>query len=236
MKLITQPALIGKSSGDPEGISEAFEREDSTTPAQLQMGPGWGQTLLAAARLKHVLGPTRKVAAVNGFESEDGGSVLAARIGSALAEIDQGEILVMDANAASPRIAELFSLRNSPGLLDVLDGQAELKDALSPVKPSNLWVLPLGAAKASVVSLFTSQCCEIVMRQLREQFRFIIVDAGLVRSAEATLFASLSDGVLISLAAGQRTREEVASFEEEHRRLQIPILGAVLTKRTSGQS
>jgi Mrp family chromosome partitioning ATPase len=74
------------------------------------------------------------------------------------------------------------------------------------------------------------------MNELREHFRFIVADAGVIKSAEGTLLASLSDGVLIALAAGQRTKEEVANFQEELRRLQIPLLGAVLTKRTSARA
>jgi len=225
-----QTTLIANTI-DTTGISLPLEPETSARIAQLRAGPNWGETLLAAARLKHVLGPQRRMVAVNAFEVRDGGSMLALRIGLALAEIDQGKVLVLDANAEAPQIAERFAIPASPGLMDVLNGRAELNTALSQLEPANAYALPLGSAPASLAFLLNTPYCEVLMRQLREQFRFIIVDAGLFRSAESTLLEALSDGVLLAVAAGHRTREEVAAFEEEHRKLQIPVLGAVLTRR-----
>jgi Mrp family chromosome partitioning ATPase len=231
---IIRNTVIGNNPGTSLVLSEAVGLESSAKPAQLRPGADWGETLLAAARLKHVLGAGKKLVAVSGFDNQDGAGLLAARIASALAEIDQGKVLLVDANAAASQVAKLFGVRGAPGLLDMLEGQAELKDAVTSSEPANLFVLPLGRASASLATLFGSDRCPLVLRELRAEFRYIIADVGLVRSAEATLFASLSDGVLVSLAAGRRTREEVASFEEELRRLQIPLLGAMLTKRSSG--
>src|SRR5579862_2914366 len=123
---IIRTAVIAKSPGSSTLLTEAIDRESWAKPARLGSGSGWGEALLAAARLKHVLGPAKKLVAVGGFDKQDGGAMLAARIASALAEIDQGKILLVDANPAASQISQLMGVRNTPGLLDLLDGQAEL--------------------------------------------------------------------------------------------------------------
>jgi Mrp family chromosome partitioning ATPase len=229
-------AGVSESAGSKRQLAVAVEPASVAKAAELRAGESWGETLLAAARLKHVLGSKRRVVAVTGFHPKEGGSVLAARMASALAEIDRDNILVLDTNAGASQMAGLFAVRDTPGFQDVLEGRLEVKDVLRTMEPSNLWVLPLGQASVPFGSLLTSPRCALVLNELREQFRFIIADAGAIKSAEGTLVASLSDGVLLALAAGERTREEVASFQEELRRLQIPLLGAVLTKRSSGKA
>jgi Mrp family chromosome partitioning ATPase len=231
------PALIetgfsGASLGVQRHLPLTPEPGSLTHSADIRAGAHWRETLLAAAKLKHVLGSTLKMISVTCFSDMDGGSVLSARVASGLAEIDKGNVLVLDANVATPQLGRLFGVENTPGLQEVLDERLEVKDALRLLEPSNLWMLPLGGVSGSLSSLLTSPRCAQVIEELRKQFRFIVVDTGFVKSPESILLASLSDGVLLALAAGVRTRDEVAGFQEELRRLRIPLLGVMLTKKS----
>jgi Mrp family chromosome partitioning ATPase len=229
-------AILSESAGSKRQLSVTMETASLAKVAELRSGENWGETLLAAARLKHVLAGKRRLVVVTGFDATEGASMLTARIGAAMAEIDKDNVLIVDANVESPQMGAIFGIRDAPGLQDVLEGRLAVKDVLCSLEPSNLRLLPLGASSVPLNSLLTSPRCALVMNELREHFRFIVADAGVIKSAEGTLLASLSDGVLIALAAGQRTKEEVANFQEELRRLQIPLLGAVLTKRTSARA
>jgi Mrp family chromosome partitioning ATPase len=219
-----------------KSLSVPMKSEDVSLDIVNREGEHWAETLSSAARLTHVLGTGRRVVAVSCFDAKDRSGGLAARLAAGLAEIDTGKVLVLDANSRASEIAGLLSVPNTPGFQDVLEGRVEVRDAVRQLKPSNLWVMPLGAGSGPLMSLLTTPRCSLVMNDLREHFRYILADAGTVHSAESVLFASLSDGVLLSLAAGLRTRDEVANLRDALLRLQIPLLGAILTKRTSGRS
>ena len=158
---------------------------------------------------------------------------MAARLGAAMAQIDHAPVLIVEGNVASPRLAQLFGLTPGPGFLDVLEQRADLQQAIRPVVPPNLFVLPLGEGEAagSLASLLTSASGAFVMSAIREQFRYVIVDAGLIRrQAEGMLLASLADGVVVAVAIAVRRRDEIAGFHEELQRLKIPLFGVVLTR------
>jgi Mrp family chromosome partitioning ATPase len=233
---LVRAGAIDKELRKDTHLSVALPRGYVLKTAEFRASANWGETLLAAARLKHVLGSTRKLVAVSALNAKDGASELSARVALALAEIDKESVLIVDANSTASRMESLFDVPNSLGFEDVLEGRLDLKDAVCQLEPSNLWMLPLGGGAASLSALLTSPRCATVLRELRDRFRFILVDAGVVKSAEGTLLASLSDGVLIGLAAGERTKEELAGFQEELRRLEIPLLGVMLTKRSSGKA
>jgi Mrp family chromosome partitioning ATPase len=229
---LIETGFSGASLGVQRHLPLSPEPGSLAQSSDLRNGPQWRGTLLAAAKLKHVLGSTQKMICVACFSEADEGSILSARVASGLAEIDKGNVLLLDANVATPRLGRLFGIENAPGLQEVLEERLEVKDALRPLEPSNLWMLPLGGVYGSLSSLLTSSRCTQVIDELRKQFRFIVADTGLVKSPESVLLAALSDGVLLALAAGARTRDEVASFQEELRRLRIPLLGVMLTKKS----
>jgi Mrp family chromosome partitioning ATPase len=187
--------------------------------------------MLAAARLKHVMGPARSVVAVSSVDGRDCATALTARTAVALAEIEKENVLIVDANAVSSRMSRLFAIPGGPGLLDVLDERSDLGEALRCLEPSNLWLLPLGTCSRSMRSLVSSPGCAVLLKELRTRFRYVLVDAGNAGSAECMLMASASDGVVLALATG-RTKEEAGRIQEELRRLQIPLLGVMLTSRT----
>jgi len=187
--------------------------------------------LQTAARLKVVLRPHGKIVAVTGLDVRDGGARLAAGLGAAMAALDNDRVLVMDANVRAPELHEAFGIPRTPGLFDALDGKADLKLALRCVGPSNLFVLPIGESTETMGSMLTSPEGAGVMKTIREQFRNVIVDAGLIHSAaEGMLFASMCDGVIVALAVGIRRRDEILAFQEQLGRLKIPLLGVVLTR------
>jgi Mrp family chromosome partitioning ATPase len=216
------------SHAPPEAFPTAGTRQPAGDGA---IGAVWDETLQVAARLKLVVGAHRRVVTVTGMHAADGGTLLAARLAAAMAHIDHSPVLVVDGNVAAPRLGALFGLSPGAGLLDALDGRADLQEAIHRVTPDNLFVLPLGAATASLPSMLTSMSGASIVAALREQFRYVIVDGGLVRrDPGGMLLASLADGVVMALAIAARRRDEVVNFHEELQRLNIPLLGVVLTR------
>lgn len=230
------------ASSFDSGIHTAAVRRATaarTVPAaaDFESESGWDEILQAAARLKVVLGANRRVVAVTGIEPADGGTVLAAKLGAAMAQIDHGRVLVVEGNPASEKIGQLFRLPPGPGFVDVLERRAESRDAIRQVAPDNLFVLPRGEAIGPLATLLTSAAGTSLMTAIREHFRYVIVDAGIIRRDPAgLLLASQADGVVAAVAAGARRRDEIVTFRDELQRLNIPLFGIVLTRVARGRS
>ena len=212
--------------------SAAQEATAANRTAAIPRGPDWGETLQSASRLRVVMGETRRVVAVTGIEESDTAGPLAAQLALALAELEQSRpVLFVDGHAASPKTDTPFGVSREPGLLDILEGRIGLEQAVHRVGHENLYLLPLGSSPNQLASLLTSETTGTLLRAARERFRYVLIDAGLIRkSASAILLAGMSDGVLVALARGIRRRDEVAAFQRELESLKIPTLGAVLTR------
>ena len=192
------------------------------------------EALKTAARLRLALGPSGRMVGIAGISENDGPPLLAARLGTALASMDQSQVLVIEGDDHSPALEEIFSVPRIPGFLDLLDSRADLKLAARPVTPGNLFVLPAGESERSLASLLTSPTCTEIMAIIRHQFRYIVVDIGVMHEgASGVLLASMCDGVVAALAAGDRRRREVLDFRRELERMKIPLLGVVLTRGAS---
>src|SRR5205814_8348958 len=98
----------------------------------------------------------------------------------------------------SPSLHELFGMRPSPGLADVLRGECSLDDALVMDWGDRLFVLPAGVARGNTPNhLFSSQRFGELMQELRGKFDKIIIGVPPVLCASETLLiANQADGVL----------------------------------------
>src|SRR5437588_9745078 len=64
-----------------------------------------GEALQAAAKIKLMLGPTKRMFAISGIREDDGGSLLTATLGAALATLDPNPVLVIDANSRGSKLS-----------------------------------------------------------------------------------------------------------------------------------
>ena len=189
------------------------------------------ETLQTAARVQVLLGATGKVVAVTGVSKGDRPTQLAGCLGSGLAATSGANVLLIDANVQSPRLHEMFHVASKPGLLEVLEEGIEVEGVARPHESSNLFVLPLGQSASTLPTLLSKPESKSVFDSLREKYRYIVIDTGLLGSCpEGVLLASLSDGVVAAAAAGVRRRHEVQKLQEQLKTLRISLLGVVLTK------
>jgi Mrp family chromosome partitioning ATPase len=189
------------------------------------------EALQAAVKIKLLLGSMKRMFAVSGIGEKDGSSLLTAALGTALATLDANPVLVIDANTRGSRLSRMFDMPDAPGLVNLLEDHWDPKYVTQPAQPGNLFFLPLGKSGRSLASLIGDPRCARIMESIRSYFRYIAVDCGILReSPDNMLFASLSDGVVCAAAAGYRRHNEIVSFRQELQRLQIPLLGIVLTK------
>jgi receptor protein-tyrosine kinase len=129
----------------------------------------------------------------------DGKSVSAINTAGALALKNEGQVLLLDADLRKSAVHAQLGLPQSPGLVEVLTGTATLDEALMRTRElPNLWVLPAGARAANPVELLDSARWRSLSAELREAFRYVIVDSPPVAAvADYELIQSVCDGVIL---------------------------------------
>jgi protein-tyrosine kinase len=144
-----------------------------------------------------------------------------------MAQEFQRNILLVDANLRDSAVHSLFGIDRSPGLADVLAGDASLDDALVYLPDHRLTILPAGRMPQFPTELLGSTAMRRCIDTLRARFDRILLDLPAVTPlADVGTVAPLSDGVVIVVRAGVTQRpaldEALTAFEEEK------VLGVVL--------
>ena len=108
-----------------------YEHEQHTTYERLR------GSLVAWSGTKQVI---MVASAVHG----EGTTTVTSRLAATMARTSIGDVLAVDLNLARPQLHEVFGVKNSVGLKEMLRGRAELGDVLQSTEFSNLKVLPVG--------------------------------------------------------------------------------------------
>jgi capsular exopolysaccharide synthesis family protein len=162
----------------------------------------------------------------------EGVSTVAAQLAATAAEMNEGRVLLVDANLANPSVHEIFDVDLSPGLAESLLNPKMLETAVQPTDSRNLFVLSAGEPNGDLPKAFDTAAISQVTEALRLQYKLVVFDmppAG--QQSTALRLGSLFDGVLMVVEA-ERVRFEVARRTTQLLgRAGAQVLGAVLNKR-----
>ncbi|MEO6712175.1 MAG: CpsD/CapB family tyrosine-protein kinase [Mycobacteriales bacterium] len=158
----------------------------------------------------------------------DGKTLTSTNLALTLSESYKRRVLLVDADLRRPALHDVFGLSNVQGLADGLRATGPISLPFMQVS-NHLTVLPAGRPDASPMAGLTSERMRDVIADARERFDWVIVDTppvGLI--SDASLLASLVDGVLLVIGAGatpyDAVKRAVAEFGRER------IIGVVLNR------
>nr|CCF78690.1 Non-specific protein-tyrosine kinase [Rubrivivax gelatinosus S1] len=130
---------------------------------------------------------------------------------SIAAELDHTVVLV-DADVARPSVLRMLGLPPSAGLLDVLEGKAELSDVLLRTNVDKLTVLPSGTPHAKATELLASDAMERLLDEMATRYpdRIVIFDSPpLLLTTESRVLASHMGQIIVVVAAGRTQQSAV---------------------------
>jgi Mrp family chromosome partitioning ATPase len=161
-------------------------------------------------------------------EQANGSTAIAAKAGEVVAAEGRSVCLV-DANFSSPLLHTHFGLPYDPITPSIARSSAHSLRAIAQSPgPAHLWVLTCARPEhGSVWQEFPS-----FLSLLRNQFDFILIDAGVVMDVATLQVAQQSDGLVLVIEANTTRRERAARAKEVLAESQISLLGAVLNNRT----
>jgi len=130
---------------------------------------------------------------------QEGKTITSLNLGLIFAELHNRKILVIEADLRLPQFARLLALPDSPGLVGLLEGQADLSDVIHAVGDNGLHVIPCGPrANDRAVQLLSSNTMVTILSSLRQRYDHVIIDTPPVADlADAGILAGMSDDVLL---------------------------------------
>jgi Mrp family chromosome partitioning ATPase len=168
-----------------------------------------------------------------GIDHGNGCSQIATSVAETLTGNAPGAVCLVEANFRSPALPAILGTSNYHGLTNALLEEGPIRSFIKPVCDGRLWLLSSGPLGADSPNLLTSERMRARCLELRQEFDFVIVDAPpMTRYADAIALGQLSDGVVLILEGGATRREAARRAVENLRSSRVPILGAVLNKRT----
>jgi capsular exopolysaccharide synthesis family protein len=168
-----------------------------------------------------------------GIDHGNGCSRICASVAETLAKNGRGRVCLVEANFRSPALPEMFGVSNHFGLTEALLRKEPVDTFVKPLRQENLWLLSSGTLAVDSPSLLASDFLRVRIDELRMQFDFVIIDAPpLTRYSDAIALGQLSDGMVLVIEADSTRREAAAVVAENLRNANIPILAAVLNKRS----
>jgi protein-tyrosine kinase len=174
-----------------------------------------------------------RVVVFAGVDHGGGCSQVCASVAETLAKSSRQPVCLVDANFRSPAMSQLFGTTNAYGLTDALLREGPVGSFAENVGEENLRLISSGPQAADSPSLLTTDRLRGRLEELREVFEFVIIDAPpLTDYSDAIALSQLADGIVLILEAHTTRRDAATVVAANLRSANIPILAAVLNKRT----
>ena len=143
-------------------------------------------------------------------------------------ELEHATCLV-DADLRTPGVHRALPQMPEAGLAELLEGHADLEDALVEIPETRLQVIPVRAHPAHPSELLASRRMEELVRELHERFETTVIDTPpILALPDATTLVDLCDAAILVVQSGVSSRDDVERALERIDRTKL--LGTVLNR------
>jgi protein-tyrosine kinase len=162
----------------------------------------------------------------------DGSAGICCGAGEALATQESGSVCLVDANPRTLSLQRLLGVGKRPGPAEATAKLGPIKDCAARIGCGNLWLLSPDSFVAEAQGLFDSDRLRSRIRELREEFDYVLINAPPVTlCADAILLGQVADGVILVVEADSTRRETARTAKETFEGANVKLLGAVLNNR-----
>ena len=159
-------------------------------------------------------------------------------------------VLLVDCDVRRPKLHGLFQVPRSPGLMELLTpshngsdgssltfnpsaGRSEsgrpITDVIRPTTVRGLSLLTCGALPTNPSGLLSGVRMRVLLQELAKSFDLVILDTPpVLATADAGILASLADGVLLVVRAGQTDRVAAKRAHQQLVNVGARVVGTVL--------
>lgn len=164
----------------------------------------------------------------------EGKSTTAVNLSYVLAE-KGSRVLLIDGDLRIPSVAKKMGIPSSPGLTDVLMGNADQIERYKSALLDTWYILPSGDIPPNPSELLGSKRMEGALATLRESFDYIIIDLPPVNIvSDALSIAHLITGIIVVVRSDYTEKKELEHCFRQLKLSNVNILGCVMNETRSG--
>ncbi|KEI70747.1 GumC family protein [Endozoicomonas elysicola] len=192
--------------------------------------PGFGEavrTIRTSVNLT-AMDQQHRLFAVTSTVPGEGKSSTASNLALALGQL--GKTLLVDCDLRRPVVGKNFHIKGgSAGLANLLADTAGLNDAVH--KLEGIDIIPCGQVPPNPQELLSSERFSALLKQLREQYDYVVLDCPPVQNVSDVLMVSRHcDGLVYVVEAGRMQANAVQAAVGRLLQARAPVTGAVLNK------
>ena len=136
--------------------------------------------------------------------TEQGKTVSVVNLALAMSEDSDRKVALLDTNFRNPRVADLFNLDNSRGLLGAVTGHYSVSESVTRVTGRNLIVMTSGGEHANPGQLMSEPAFKNLISQLSQNVDYLFIDAPpALPHADVALLSQNTDAVVMVTAKGR---------------------------------
>lgn len=155
-------------------------------------------------------------------------SCLAAAV--ALSRIGK-RVLVIDLDLRRPNQHNMFRIKNSEGMSDLLTGNKRAEDVTHATKHEGVFFIPSGGIPPNPTDMLASPSLRTVLQELSMQYDIVLVDSPpTLGLADAIEIASITEGCLFVTEAGRNRANSVRASINRLQAGGANVLGVLMTK------
>lgn len=158
----------------------------------------------------------------------EGKTTVIANLGVALAQAGK-KTLLFDTDLRRPALYKVFGIDEAVGLTSLLTGEEVVGQAIQATTQPNLFLLPTGPLPSNPSELLGSQKMKELIMSLERSFDILLFDSPPVTlAADASVLATLVDGVLLVIKAGTQPAQVLRRVREQLEAVKAHLIGAIL--------
>ncbi|HAD04949.1 MAG: hypothetical protein A2091_03835 [Desulfuromonadales bacterium GWD2_61_12] len=179
------------------------------------------------------VGREKQVLLVTSALPGEGKSTISANIAATIAQTGV-KVLLVGCDLRKPTLHLMFDHPRTPGLSEVLIGDAKLAEALHPTRIAHLDCIVAGTTPPNPAELLNSQQMAQVMSEVRGRYDVIILDAPpLLAVTDASVLTAYGDALLVVIAAGYVPIKAARRMRELLLQGEVTVSGLVLNDRSA---
>ncbi len=139
--------------------------------------------------------------------------------------------VIVDADLRQPQQHQIWNIDSSKGLTTMMvDDDAISEPPLLATEVDNLHILPTGNLPPNPADLLSANRMHEIIGALKKRADYLLFDSPPILAAtDATLLGIKLDAALLVIRAGDTRRDHTAQARQALERVQVRIVGAVLT-------
>jgi len=167
----------------------------------------------------------KKILLITSSEPSEGKTLTTANLALVISRTGK-KVVVIDADMRKPMQHIVFGISQSPGLSDLLSGQAKNKNVVVPSKDGDIHIVPSGKSPPNPPELLGGRKMKDFIQKLATRFDYVLIDSPpILNVTDPAVLLPIIDGVILISRAGSSSGRALTAAVRLMDQTTTPILG-----------